>query len=201
MMKNTIPEQKIGAESEAISTITFGTIEQAQNHFKIVKKRFLDINSWEFFAGKEMAQFSLRDQNGNLNLENPKVGDFVSIKIPLLKNRDDDGLDWVKIEVCEEESQSDYEAVYMRFRPTSNPNNPTNEITHFLDSTATSNFFITRNGNEISAEVYARNEFPNSKDISLSEKIRNKLVSLGGMLIGSKIQWEGLTNGLIKDEK
>lgn len=200
-MKNKIPAQKVGAESQAISVITFENEELAKAHFETVKKRFLDINSWELFAGENKAEFSLRDEKGNLILDQPKVGNYVSIKIPLLHNPDDDGFDWVKIEVFEEEKEEHYEAVYIRVRPTSNPKSSTDEITHFLNSTATSSFFITRKLNEISAEVYARNEVPNSKDKSLTEKIRNKLVAVGGMLIGSKIQWEGLTDGLIKYEK
>lgn len=200
-MKNKIPAQEIGAESEAVSKITFETEESARVHFETVKKRFLDINSWELFAGKEKAEFSLRDEKGNLSLELPKVGNYVSIKVPLLPNKDKDHLDWVKIEVVEEEKEEHYEAVYIRVRPASNPKTSTDEITHFLAPTATSNFFIRRNGKEVSAEVYARNETPNSKDKSISEKLRNKVVAVGGMLIGSKIQWEGLTDGLIKNEK
>lgn len=200
-MKNKIPSQKIGAESEAISKINFENEELAKTHFETVKKRFLDINSWELFAGKNKAEFALRDEKGKLSLDLPKVGNYISIKVPLLPNSDTDHLDWVKIEIYEEEKDENYEAVYLRVRPASNPNNATDEIIHFLNSNATSNFFIRRNKNEISAEVYARNEIPNSKNKSLSEKIRNKVVAVGGMLIGSKIQWEGLTDGLIKYEK
>ncbi|MDQ0475808.1 hypothetical protein [Chryseobacterium sp. MDT2-18] len=199
-MKNKIPEQIIGVESEAVSKISFDNKESTRIHFKKVKKRFLDINSWELFAGQEKAEFSLRDENGNLILGHPQVGNYISIKVPLLPNRNDGGLDWVKIEVYEEEVFEDYEAVYLRVRPSSDPTSSSNKITHFLDSSATSNFIIKRSGKEISAEIYARNEVPNSKDKSISEKIRNKIVSVGGMLIGSKIQWEGLTKGLIENE-
>ncbi|QBO59237.1 hypothetical protein [Chryseobacterium salivictor] len=199
-MKNKIPEQIIGVESEAVSKISFDNKELARIHFKKVKKRFLDINFWELFAGQEKAEFSLRDENGNLILGHPQVGNYISIKVPLLPNRNDDGLDWVKIEVYEEEVFEDDEAVYLRVRPSSDPTSSSNKITHFLDSSATSNFIIKRSGKEISAEIYARNEVPNSKDKSISEKIRNKIVSVGGMLIGSKIQWEALTKGLIENE-
>lgn len=200
-MKNKIPIQEIGAESEAISKISFENEESARIHFETVKKRFLDINSWELFAGKNKAKFSLRDEKGELIFDHPKVGDYVSIKIPLLHNPDDDGFDWVRIEVCEEEREETYEAIYIRVRPTSNPKNESDEITHFLNPTATSNFLIKRNNKEISAEISARNEIPNSKDQSISEKVRNKIISVGGMLFGSKIQWEGLTDGLIRYEK
>ena len=200
-MKNKMPAQEVGAESVAVSKISFDDIGLAKVHFEIVKKRFLDINSWELFAGKNKAKFTLRSEKGELILDHPKVGNYISIEVPLLPNKDEDHFDWVKIEVYEEEKKEDYEAVYIRVRPTSNPTNPTEEITHFLDSTATSNFFIRRNGTEISAEVYARNEVPNFEDKTLSEKIRNKAVAVGGMLFGSKLQWEGLTDGLIRREK
>lgn len=200
-MKSKIPKQEIGAENNAISQMVLDNVESAKDHFEKVKKRFLDINSWEFFAGKNKAEFALRDQNGELILDPPKVGDYVSITVPLLPNQDKNHFDWVKIEILEEEIMDDYEVIYMRLRPTSNPTNSTHEITHFLDSAATSNFLIKRNRCKISAEIYARNEVPNFKDKSLSEKIRNQIVAVGGMLIGSKIQWEGLTNGLIKNEK
>ena len=200
-MKNKIPAQHIGAESKAISKINFDTDELAKVHFEIVKKRFLDINSWELFAGKNKAKFTLRNQKGELILNYPKVGNYISIEVPLLPNKDEDQFDWVKIEVCEQEEKIDYESFYIRVRPTSNPTNQSDEITHFLDVKATSNFLITRDGTEISAEVYARNEVPNFDDKSISEKIRNKVVAVGGMLFGSKLQWEGLTDGLIKDGK
>lgn len=200
-MKSKIPSQEIGAESKASSTIVHDNLDSAKNHFEIVKKRFLDINSWELFAGDSKAEFSLRNQNGKLSLDHPKVGDFISIKIPLLPNKNNDHFDWVKIEVCEEESKNDYEAMYIRVRPTSDPTHETDEISHFLDSTATSNFFIKRNGLEISAEVVARNEIPNLNDKSVLGKVRNTVVAVGGMLVGSKIQWDGLTSGLIKNEK
>ncbi len=200
-MKNHIPPQREGAESIAVSNLELENDNEAKIHFELVKKRFNDINSWELVAGKEKAEFSLRDQNGELILRKPEVGDFVSIKVPFLPNCDEGGLDWVRVEVCETELKENFESVYIRLRPTSNPTTADDKITHFLDSSSTSNFLITRDKNIISAEVYARNEVPNSKDRTIIEKVRNKAVALGGMLIGSKLQWEGLTSGLIKDEK
>ena len=200
-MINKIPEHEIGAECKAISKITFDNVELAKNHFETVKKRFLDVNSWEFFAGENKAKFALRNREGELILNQPKVCDYISIEVPLLPNKDKDHFDWVTIEVCEEEKREDYEEIYIRLRPTSNPTSLTDETTHFLDSKATSNFFIRRNGMEISVEIYAINEVPNFEDKTLVEKIRNKAVALGGMLFGSKLQWEGLTDGLIRCEK
>lgn len=200
-MKHQIPAQHEGAESIAISEIELPSLEEAKAHYQTVKSRFLNINSWELFAGKEKAEFSLRDHQGKLSLDKPMVGHYVTIKIPLLHNPDEEGIDWVKVEVCEEEISNEEESFYIRLRPTSKPGNSTDEIIHFLNDDATSNFIIQRNGCKVKAEVIARNEVPNMKDKAISEKIRNKLVSFGGMLFGSKVQWEGLTDGLIKYER
>ena len=200
-MKNHVPEQKEGAESDAMSTIDFDSEDQAIEHFKTVTKRFLDINSWELIAGKEKAEFSLRKANGELSLDKPEVGDYVRIKLPLLHNVNDDGYDWVKVEVLEHEKKEGLEQFYLRLRPSANPKDASTQTEHFLAPTATSNFFITRTGKSIKAEVMARNETPNSEGKDILEKVRNKIVALGGMIVGSKIQWEGLTNGLIHHEK
>lgn len=199
-MKNHIPIQKKGAESVAGSELTLPTIAEAESHFELVKKRFNDINSWNLFAGKEKAEFSLRNSNDELLMRPPQVGDFVKIKIHLLHNTAEDGFDWVKVEVYEREIKENFESIYLRLRPTANPTLNADEIVHFLDSSSTSNFVITRDAETITADVYARNEIPNTKDKSVAAKVRNKAVALGGMLIGSKIQWEALTSGLLEHE-
>ncbi|SFI65467.1 hypothetical protein SAMN05421638_0487 [Kaistella treverensis] len=199
-MDPKIPPQYKGAQTDAYSEIIFDDDAAAMQHFQTVRKRFLDVNSWEFFAGEEKAEFSLRDENGELTLEEPKVNHFIKIKVPLLHNSDD-GYDWVQIEEVQEEITPEKESVFIKVRPSQNPTKPENDTKHFLDSDATSNFIIKREGTKICAEVHARNETPNTDDHTLLEKIRDKIVALGGMLLGSKIQWEGFTSGLIKYEE
>ncbi|WP_226064774.1 hypothetical protein [Kaistella polysaccharea] len=198
-MDPKIPPQFDGAQSDASSEMVFANEAAAIEHFKLVRKRFLDINSWELFAGIEKAEFSLRDENGKLSLLQPKVNDLITVKVPLLHNSEG-GYDWVRIEKFEEEYQPGFESVFIQVRPTYNPLLGGKTTTHFLDSQATSNFLIKREGSKISAEVHARNEIPNTDDEKLMEKVRNKIVALGGMLFGSKMQWDGLTNGLLKNE-
>ena len=60
-------------------------------------------NCWELFAGTEKAEFSLRDKQGELSLDPPKVGDYFRIKVPGLHNPTGDGYDWVQVEKFEEE--------------------------------------------------------------------------------------------------
>ena len=157
-------------------------------------------NCWELFAGTEKAEFSLRDKQGELSLDPPKVGDYFRIKVPGLHNPTGDGYDWVQVEKFEQEQSKDLECLYIRVRPTSDLTKPDDTTAHFFDSKATSNFLIKREGKKISAEVHGRNEVPNTEDLSVLEKIRNSLVAVGGIIGGSKFQWKSLTEGLIKYE-
>ncbi len=199
-MHEKIPPQKTGAKSDTLAEIELDSVQEAQNHFDVVKRRFLNINCWELFAGTEKAEFSLRDHNGELSLDPPKVGDYFRIKIPGLHNPTGDGYDWVQVEKFEQEQSEDSECLYIRVRPTSDPTKPDDTTAHFFDSKATSNFLIKREGKKISAEVHGRNEVPNTEDLSVLEKIRNSLVAVGGIIGGSKFQWKSLTEGLIKYE-
>lgn len=200
-MQEKIPPHQTGAKSDTVSEIELKSEQLAKDHFETVKKRFLDVNSWELFAGEDKAEFSLRDGNGELLTARPKIGDYFSIKVPGLHNPTGDGFDWVQVEHFEEEQGEDSESVYIRVRPTSNPTKPEEVIAHFFDPKATSNFLIRREKNMIFAEVHGRNEVPNTKNLSVLEKIRNGLVAVGGIIAGSKFQWKSLTEGLIKYEE
>lgn len=200
-MEEKIPPQKTGAKSDTISEIEMDSEQSAISHFDLVKRRFLDVNCWELFAGTEKAEFSLRDGQGKLSLDPPKIGDYFRIKIPGLHNPTGDGYDWVQVENYESEDSEHSECLYIRVRPTSDPTKPDETTAHFFDPKATSNFLIKREGNKISAEVHGRNEVPNTEDLSVLEKIRNSLVAVGGIIAGSKFQWKSLTEGLIKYEE
>ena len=104
----------------------------------------------------------------------------------------------MKIEEIKEEKNLNFESVYIRVRPSSDPTKPEEKVAHFFDEKATSNFLIRRVGEEIFAEVHGRNEEPNTENLNLLEKARNLLVAIGGMIAGSKFQWKSLTEGLIK---
>lgn len=200
-MEEKIPPQKTGAKSDTISEIEMDSEQSAISHFDLVKRRFLDVNCWELFAGTEKAEFSLRNAKGELSLDPPKIGDYFRIKIPGLHNPTGDGYDWVQVENYESEDSEHSECLYIRVRPTSDPTKPDETTAHFFDPKATSNFLIKREGNKISAEVHGRNEVPNTEDLSVLEKIRNSLVAVGGIIAGSKFQWKSLTEGLIKYEE
>ncbi len=201
-MYHKIPAQTEGNCSDNISDRLFETEAVASEFFQGLKKRFLDINSWELFAGKEKAEFTLCDENGDLSLDPPQVGNFVRIKLPGLHNPTGDSYDWVQIETVEEDQNTAEETVYIRLRPSENPKKNDGKTAHFFKDKATSNFLIKREGKKVTVAVLARNEIPNTEDLNLLEKLRNNVVAIGGIVIGSKFQWTSFTDGLLKkDEK
>ena len=111
-MEEKIPPQKTGAKSDTISEIELDSEQSAISHFDLVKRRFLDVNCWELFAGTEKAEFSLRDGQGKLSLDPPKIGDYFRIKIPGLHNPTGDGYDWVQVENYESEDSEHSENVF-----------------------------------------------------------------------------------------
>lgn len=197
-MDNRIPEQVEGGFSDIVSKNTFATVNEAVFHFKCIKKRFFDINSWELFAGEEQAEFALCDENGDLILSKAEVGNYVRIKIPVLHNLIGGNYDWVKIEVIDTEETDDSEMVFVRVRPSQNPTKKNGVIAHFHKANATSCFIIKRDGKNISCEVHGRNELPNTDHLTLLQKLRNEVVSLGGAVFASKFQWKSFTDGIIE---
>jgi len=200
-MHEKIPMQQKGAKTDTKSEVSFESPDLARTHFQTVKKRFLDINSWELFAGEEKAEFALRDSKGTLLLREPLVGDYITIKVPGLHNTGPDGYDWVQIEEIDNETSDMKDCAYIRVRPVANPTVPEDSTAHFFGPEATSNFLIWREDKTVGAEVHGRNEIPNTEDVSLLEKIRNGLVAIGGMFIASEFQWSSFTDGLLKYEK
>lgn len=196
-MENKIPQQHTGGHSDTLSKVELNDIQAAKQHFETVKKRFLDVNNWGKFAGAEKAEFRLYNASGTPKNSTPEKGDYFRINIPGPGNPTGEGDDWVQVEEIKEEKESDTESAYIRVRPCASPLNEKSETAHFFGEKATSNFIIKRVGQTVSAEVHGRNEEPNTEDVGLIEKIRNAVVAIGGMLLGSKIQWKGLTDGLV----
>lgn len=200
-MESKIPQQKTGASHDTASDIIFDTEEEAKKHYQLVKARFLDINSWEKWAGDNKAEFTLYDKDGNEISRLPTVGDYFRINIPGPNNPTGKGDDWVQIEDLQVSDGEQQQSVSMRVRPASPPITGGAETAHFYAEEATSNFVIKRIGIKILAEVHGRNEKPNTENLNVIEKIRNTVVALGGILGAGKFQWKALTQGLIQLEE
>jgi len=197
-MDSKIPEQIEGGFSDTVSKNSFETVSEAVFHFKCIKKRFFDVNSWELFAGEEQADFALCDEDGELILSNAEVGNYVRIKIPGLHNFLGGSFDWVKIECIDTEETAQGETVFVRVRPSENPQKKNGKIAHFHKEMATLCLIIKREGKNICCEVHGRNEMPNTDHLSLLDKLRNEVVSLGGTVFASKFQWKSFTDGIIE---
>jgi hypothetical protein len=193
-MKNIIPENKEGTQTNTERSIEFATEEESKQFFQIAKKRLLDISHWHKLAGKATADFQLTDEKGNPVNRTAKEGDHFKIDIPGPGSITGEGSDWVKIESIQE----DENCIGIRVRPATNPTNERKDIAHFFNDDSTSSFIIKREGKKITAGVYGRNEKPNTKTETAVDKIRNATVAAGAISGFSKLQWKSLVNGLVE---
>jgi hypothetical protein len=193
-MKNIIPENKEGTQTNTERSIEFATEEESKQFFQIAKKRLLDVNHWHKIAGNATADFQLTDEEGKPVNRTAKEGDHFKIDIPGPGSITGEGNDWVKIESIQE----DENYIGIRVRPASNPTNERKDIAHFFNDNSTSSFIIKKEGKKITAGVYGRNEKPNTKTETVVDKIRNATVATGAISGFSKLQWKSLVNGLIE---
>lgn len=189
-----IPEQYTGAHSDTSSCKRFFDEREAMQSLHFIKDKLLNINQWETYAGKHLAEFTLYGGNKMPSIVPPAEGDYIRIKIPGPGNPSGDGYDWVRIINIINEP----DILSITVQPTASPFNDSSEVAHFFKDIATSTFLVKRIGSLIYAEVHGRNEEANVSDVSLGAKARNMLVAAGGMVGFSKIQWKNLTDGLLK---
>lgn len=199
-----VPKQEKGAMSDTSHSVKLKTSKEAEDFFKVVKKRLLNVSEWHKLCGLVSATFVLTDSLGNKVKRLVKEGDYLRIDIPGPGSKAGHGYDWVRIEAIENKNSpvDDYEEVYMRARPAENPKGNTKKIAHFLQDDASSTFMVTREKNIVKAEVHGRNELPNVREQAvLLDKIRNTFIAISAMLGFSKSQWKKLAKGLLSREK
>lgn len=195
-----VPAQYTGVEIEVTAYVEFIDQNQAKFFFDIAKSRLLYVNNWHHLAGIISAKFQL--MNARLEETDRKVekGDYFKIDIPGPGSNEGDGYDWVCVEEIKEIDEEDIQSLGIKVRPVKNPLGDKEEIAHFYSSEATSNFIITREKNKITASIIDRNIKPNDDAASLTDKIRDVAVGSGAIGLFSKVQWQGLANGLVKKE-
>ncbi|MEO7264207.1 MAG: hypothetical protein ABIW38_04810 [Ferruginibacter sp.] len=194
-----IPNQTEGASSDIISKKHFDSEDQAKVFFILLKQRLLNVNQWKEYAGTLSATFQLCDLNGDEVQRNVEEGDYFKIHIPGPGSEAGEGFDWVKVELVKEENTTTGERLVIKVRPSSNPRNSKADIAHFFDDTATSTFIINRKNKKLTAEVHGRNEIPNTEADAFGDKLRNTVIATAAISGFSKIQWNLLTEGLLKD--
>jgi hypothetical protein len=94
----------------------------------------------------------------------------------------------------------DSESFGFRVRPADNPREAGRETAHFYSTESTSSFIIERRRNKVTASIHDRNTKPNTEANRPSDKIRDVVVGTAGAVAFSKLQWQRLTDGLLKSE-
>ena len=194
-----IPPQQTGKAIDAESSIELSGEMEARSFFAEVRNRLQNVNQWKDYAGSISATFQLVNQEGREIDRSAQKGDYFKIDIPGPGSTSGEGYDWVQIEEVESSSSPDGESFGFRVRPTDNPQNSKQDVAHFYSEESTSSFVIERSGNRITASVHDRNTKPNTDADSTTDKIRDAVVGAAGALSFSKIQWQNLTDGLLKE--
>jgi hypothetical protein len=192
-----VPTQYEGSFHDTESQKNIIVPEVLDSKFNVLKERFYSINNWKDYTGSGFADFDLFDSIGLYINTKPRVGDFVRIDIPGPGDVGSRGYDWVKIEGITVTINDEQERHLITCRPSASPGENPKYIKHFYSDRATSTFLIEKGTDYIKVGIYGRNEMPNKKNTGLLGKIRNLLVSFGGFLKLTKIQWKALADGLL----
>lgn len=198
MNDEQIPEHQSGVKTNTESAIECRDEAEAKEFFTLVRQRLLQVNGWHGLAGTGTADFALTDDKGREVKRDAQQGDHFRIDIPGPGPGTGDGYDWVQVEAIDEERNDNNECITVTVRPASNPLNDNTDIAHFFTDEATSSFIVKREKDRVTAGVYGRNEKPNTKADTVTDKLRNAAIGTGAITGFSKLQWKSLVTGFLK---
>jgi len=196
-----VPAQFKGQEIEADATKELKDETDAKGLYNVARKKLLDVNNWKKIAGAITAQFQIIDEKGKEVNREVKKGDYLRIDIPGPGSKEGDGYDWVLVEELCEINKGSVQSVGFRVRPNENPFGEKKETAHFYSKEATSTFIITRENSKVISWIIDRNLLPNTESESLADKVRDAVVGVSAIAGFSKVQWQGLADGLIENNK
>jgi hypothetical protein len=201
--KPTVPPQEEGTKKDIDHTITAVDENDARKLFMIARNRLVNVNRWNEYAGAPSATFRLTDPQGHELSRTVEKGDLFKIDLPAPGPAEGKGYDWVKVEAVEESGNpnGEKESIAIRVRPTPSPLTEGNDTAHFFKDKATSSFVLERNGKEVTAAVYGRNEVPNTETSNVIDKVRNAIVGSTAILGFSNVQWKSLIKGLTETKE
>jgi hypothetical protein len=195
-----IPANYTGKAIEAEASAERKDNMDAKRFYEIAKGRLLNVDEWHRIAGIVSATFQLIDKSGKPVERNAEKGDYIRVDIPGPGSKEGDGYDWVYIEELKEVADENIQSIGFRVRPSANPFGDAKNIAHFYDDSATSNFLVTRENKKVTATIIDRNVKPNDDTESVSDKLRHFAVGVGAIASFSKIQWQNLADGLVKQK-
>lgn len=198
--KPTVPPQHEGTKKDIAHSVKAVSEQEASELYSIARSRLMDVNHWKEFSGPASATFKLTDPSGQEIQRAVQEGDLFKIDLPAPGPSEGKGYDWVMVEAIEEKRSPEgkKESIAIRVRPTPSPLTPGEETAHFFSESATSSFVIEREGNEVTAGVYGRNEVPNTETNNIIDKVRNAIVGSTAILGFSNVQWKSLVKGLME---
>ncbi|HMH24932.1 MAG TPA: hypothetical protein VK563_24325 [Puia sp.] len=203
-----VPAQGKGGETETPEAVTASSEKEAIRIFLVARDRLLNVNHWDSLCGPLSAGFRLTDEAGHPMDADAKVGNYIRIDLPGPGTAEGQGFDWVKIEKIEYHPVLErYELFLLQARPSPQPGKMgeagsqgtiARDTAHFFEQSATSSFIVERDGLNVSATVYGRNEIPNMSASHVADKVRNAVIGIAGAAGVSKLQWRALVKGLLK---
>jgi hypothetical protein len=196
-----IPRQKEGAGKDIDHTVVTADENDARKLFMIARNRLVNVNEWHHYAKPISSVFRLTDGEGHEVDRTAEAGDYFKIDLPGPGPAEGKGYDWVRVEAIEDKSNADgpAEHIAIRVRPAPDPTMKQGEnVAHFFDDRSTSSFVLMRNGKEVTAAVYSRNEIPNTETSSIGDKVRNAVVGATAILGFSNVQWKNLVKGVLE---
>jgi hypothetical protein len=198
MPKPIIPTQKEGGKFDASYSATAPTPEEAHRVFMAAADRLLSVNDWKKISGALSSEFALMDAQGKPVDRKARANDYFKIDIPAPGPVAGAGYDWVHIQTIQDqrEARGHSEIVSILVHPSPAPGQRQEDVAHFLDPEASSSFVVMREDRVVTAAVHSRNEKPNVESVSLTDKVRNAVISAGAFLGFSGLQWRALLKGL-----
>jgi hypothetical protein len=195
---NIIPGQHKGKEIEATSSTSLPGVEDAKMFYDKAKDRLLDVNAWDKIAGIISARFQVVGADGREVSDKVEKGTYLRIDIAGPGSKAGDGYDWVFVEEFSEKYEQGMQSIGFRVRPSENPFGNQDETAHFYSQESTSSFIVSREENKVYAWIVDRNIRPNQRTKSVADKIRDSAIGTGALGLFSKIQWQGLADGIVK---
>lgn len=192
-----IPVNIAGKAVDIEHSVTEPTEEEAIKTFNRACKRLQNPQVWKEIAGTFSASFHISNSEQSNPQRLTRVSDHLRINIPSLGK----GYDWVRVAAISERADPvDGDEFGIQLRPSVNPDKPHEGIAHFFKKDASSTFIIQRKGKVVKAYYHGRNEVPNTNDVPLVDKVRNKIVAEGALAGVSAVQWKALIKGLLTKE-
>lgn len=192
-----IPEQQSGAQSNTQAHKELPDENTARLFYIKICERLLHVNEWKSYSENYSADFQLCDATGKPVSRIVQIGDHLRIDGPGPGSITGEGYDWVRVEDMDKQEGIHEEFLMIRVRPVPNPLNNKKDTAHFFSEDSTSTFIIRRDHNTVHAEVHGRNETVNTGADALFDKARNIVAGAVAVTVYSKIQWQGLAEGLL----